>query len=205
MSKATLAHLFEPFFTTKRVGEGTGLGLATVYGIVKQSGGHIRVYSEPGHGTTFKIYLPRLEDETPPCPSAPGCGTLAAGTETVLLVEDEVSVRSLSRFILQQGGYKVLEACDGQEALEVVARHNGPIDLLVTDVEMPKMGGHQLAEALRLLHTNLRVLFVSGYTEDAAMRHGISESQVAFLHKPFTIGDLARKIRTLLDGQGSSV
>jgi CheY-like chemotaxis protein len=196
MDEATRARLFEPFFTTKEQGKGTGLGLATVYGIVKQAGGYIKVYSERGHGTTFKIYLPAVgedQQEEKPDLVTPG------GTETVLLVEDEEAVRALTCLLLRRGGDNVLTAANGTEALEVAFRHAGPIDLLVTDVVMPGMSGRQVAEALRLWHPDLRVLFVSGYTDDAVVRHGVLESETAFLQKPYTVTDLARKVRAVLD------
>jgi PAS domain S-box-containing protein len=199
MDRTILARIFEPFFTTKEPGRGTGMGLATVYGVVKQSGGHVRVYSEPGHGTTFKIYVPRLpaeRDETLPAPTA---AELPRGSETILLVEDEEAVRSLAQYLLERAGYKVLTASNGAEALEVRARHSGRVDLLVTDVVMPKMGGQQLAAALRALQSDVRVLYVSGYTEDALLRDGFLEPRTAFLQKPFTLAGLTQKVRDVLD------
>src|SRR5688572_13501822 len=168
MDEETMAHIFEPFFTTKPKGQGTGLGLATVYGIVKQSEGYIKVYSEPQHGTTFMIYLPGVDVETRTEPSKHDVPTpMPVGTETVLLVEDEEAVRSLARYLLGQCGYKVLVAAHGAEALEVAARHPGAIDLLVTDVIMPRMNGPQLAEALSRTHPGIGLVYISGYTEDA--------------------------------------
>jgi PAS domain S-box-containing protein len=199
MDEATQANLFEPFFTTKETGKGTGLGLATVYGIVKQSGGFIWVYSEPGVGTTFKIYLPRV-NETPP--ELPGRSPEAFhGTETVLLAEDAAGVRAVAREVLKRNGYSVIPASDGQAALELAASHSGPIHLLVTDVIMPEMSGRQLADRLREVRSELKVLFVSGYTDDAIIRHGILEPGIAFLQKPFTPEVLARKVRAVLDEQ----
>lgn len=197
MDTETQTHLFEPFFTTKGLGAGTGLGLATVYGIIKQSGGYIKVYSELGHGTTFKIYFPAIEEETEggtaPATATPG------GTETILLVEDEEAVRALARLMLQISGYHVLVAASGFEALQVAAAHRGQIDLLVTDVVMPGMSGRQVAEALRRSNPSLQVLFMSGYTDDAVVRHGVLEAETAFLQKPFTMHDLTCKIREVLD------
>ncbi len=198
MDQATMSHIFEPFFTTK--GEkGTGLGLATVHGIVKQSGGHVGVYSEVGRGTTFKVYLPRTEERPVSGKSHHGLAVLPHGRETVLLVEDEEGVRVLSRHILHGCGYTVLEACDGADALRVAGQHPGPIDLLITDVVMPRMGGSELAGQLAARHAGMRVLFLSGYTDDAVVRHGILENQVQFLQKPFTPVALAVKVREVLD------
>jgi CheY-like chemotaxis protein len=198
MDEATRARIFEPFFTTK--GEcGTGLGLATVYGIVKQSGGHIAVYSEVGRGTTFKIYLPRVAEVTRARKSDSVHGAAPRGTETLLLVEDEEGVRTLAAYVLRDCGYEVLEARHGEEALRVAANHDGPIGLLVTDVVMPHLGGRELAERLKACRPETRVLFLSGYTDDAIVRHGILEAEVAFLQKPFTTTALARKVREVLD------
>ncbi len=198
MDDRTQARIFEPFFTTKEKGKGTGLGLATVYGIVKQSGGFIWVYSEPGHGTTFKIYLPRVT-ETPLDQPFGGSPEALHGTETVLLAEDSAGVRAVARKALMRNGYSVIEASDGQSALELAATHSGPIHLLVTDVIMPEMSGRQLADRLRDERPDLLVLFVSGYTDDAIIRHGILEPGIAFLQKPFTPEALARKVRAVLD------
>jgi PAS domain S-box-containing protein len=198
MDEATKSHLFEPFFTTKGEGKGTGLGLATVFGIVKQTGGYVKVYSEVGHGTTFKVYLPAVEEAG----GAPRPGEAPGGTETVLLVEDEEGVRALARRLLQRGGYTVLDAADGPEALEVVSRHPMRIDLLVTDVVLPHMSGRQVAEALRQQRPDLKVLYVSGYTDDAVVRHGVLEPSAAFLQKPFSMSDFGRKVREILDRRG---
>ncbi len=199
MDAVTKAHLFEPFFTTKGPGKGTGLGLATVYGIVTQSGGAIRVESEPGQGATFTIDLPRVE-----APAAPGAArsspaAVPHGSETVLLVEDEPGVRGLARDILHGHGYRVLEASNGAEALRIGQAHHGPIHLLLTDVVMPQMGGRELADRLTALRRETRVLYVSGYTDDAILHQGISQTGVAFLEKPFTAGGLAQKVREVLD------
>jgi PAS domain S-box-containing protein len=195
-----LGHIFEPFFTTKETGKGTGLGLATVHGIVKQSGGHIFVYSESDHGTTFKVYLPRQEEaeqamEAPPTSEA----ELPQGSETVLLVEDEESLRSLVREYLEASGYTVIEAHQAWHALETAEGHSAPIHLLITDVVMPGMSGRDLAERLAASHTETRVLFMSGYTDDAVVRHGVLAADVAFLQKPFTGEALMRKVREVLD------
>jgi len=201
MDAETQSHIFEPFFTTKEPGKGTGLGLATVYGIVKQSEGYIRVYSEQGVGTSFKIYLPRVEDEAEPEESLVVSASVAQGTETVLLVEDEAMVRRLARKVLAQHGYKVLEACDGEEALSLAAQHPGPIDLLLTDTVMPKLSGREVASRLAARFPDLKVVFMSGYTDDAVVRHGVLEAGVPFLQKPFTPDALACKLRDVLDGR----
>jgi PAS domain S-box-containing protein len=192
------ARIFEPFFTTKEVGKGTGLGLATVYGIVKQSGGFIEVYSEVGRGTAFKIYLPRVAESVTARGSAPDVRRAPGGTESVLLAEDEEGVRAIARMALQESGYTVLEAQDGDEALRVGQQHAGSIHLLVTDVVMPKMGGRRLADLLTASRPDLKVLYLSGYTDDAVVRHGAMPTGTAFLQKPFTLTALARKVREVL-------
>ncbi len=200
MSEEVRAHLFEPFFTTKEQGKGTGLGLATVYGIVKQSGGHIEVYTEVGHGTTFKIYLPRTEQAAfQPVKSHLGLRPALRDAETILLVEDDPGVRALTRSALQTAGYTVLEAANGADALALVGRHPGSIHLLLADVIMPQMGGRELAQRLAASHPELRVLYLSGYTPDAVVRHGVLEPDAAFLQKPFTVKALTRKVREVLD------
>jgi PAS domain S-box-containing protein len=199
MDGETQARVFEPFFTTKQPGQGTGLGLSMVYGIVKQSGGYIWVYSEPGRGATFKIYLPQVTD--------PGdeTGTIVSassprGKETILFAEDEESVREIVSGFLESKGYQVLEAADGASAEQIAKSHNGEIALLITDVVMPKKGGRELAEDLRKALPNLKVLFISGYTGDFAVRNAFLESGAVFLQKPFSMQSLAKKIREVLDG-----
>lgn len=200
MDVETQAHIFEPFFTTKAVGKGTGLGLATVYGIVKQSGGNIWVYSEAGHGTTFKIYLPRVaSQQVETAESKADLDELPKGAETILLVEDEQMVRSLTCHILELCGYTVLEAQNGIEASAVCEKSECKIDMLMTDVVMPLMGGRELAERLAQTHPQLRVLFTSGYTDDAIVRHGVIETGTNFIQKPFTPNALAHKVREVLD------
>jgi len=199
MDETTQAHLFEPFFTTKEVGKGTGLGLATVYGIVKQSGGYIWVYSEPAHGTTVKVYLPHVPGvaEAPAPASEPQ--QVRGGDETVLLVEDAAPVRTLARRSLEARGYRVLDAADGPSALELSTRHAGGIAILVTDVVMPGMSGRELAERLAPARPSMKVLYTSGYTDDAMVRQGVLNAGVAFLQKPFVPDTLARKVREVLD------
>jgi len=198
MDATVRAHLFEPFFTTKEVGKGTGLGLATVYGIVKQSGGYISVYSEPGRGSSFKIYLPRIATpaDAPPGPQKSGP---APGSETVLVVEDEAAVLTLSRRALEAQGYVVLAASDPAAALRVVERHGGMIHLLLTDVVMPGLSGRELADRLTAQRPGIRVLYMSGYPGDAVVQHGTLPSGSAFLQKPFSPDGLARKVRDVLD------
>jgi CheY-like chemotaxis protein len=200
MSPEVRARIFEPFFTTKGVGRGTGLGLAVVHGVVSQSGGHIEVDSEPGGGMSFKIYLPRAEPGVQPAKTVAEVPVSPRGSETVLVVEDEEAVREVSRRILARGGYAVLEARDGHEALRVAAQHRGPIHLLLTDVVMPGMGGRQLAEQLSALQPAMKVLYVSGYPDDAVLRHGVREGEVHFLPKPVSPSVLAQKVRDVLDG-----
>jgi CheY-like chemotaxis protein len=199
MELDTQAHIFEPFFTTKEVGRGTGLGLATVYGIVEQTGGFIRVYSEPGRGSTFKIYFPRVEEEVPTAESAEIRTMQAKGQETVLVVEDEGGVRSLVCEAFISHGYKVLEAARAAQALEISEQHTEPIHLLLTDVVMPGTDGKQLALRLSTLHPETKVLYMSGYTDDAVLRHGLSEGGTPFLQKPFTPNALLLKVREVLE------
>jgi len=199
------SRIFDPFFTTKEKGKGTGLGLAMVYGIVKQSGGYVWVYSEVGHGAAFKIYLPaveqRVENSEPPTASL----EKFEGTETILLVEDETNVRELISQYLRDMGHTVVEASDGAEALEVAHRYREPLHMLVTDMVMPKMSGRELADRLLEQYPQLKVLFISGYTSDTAARHGILEGEMAFLQKPFGLRDLARKIREVLNTSRDTV
>jgi PAS domain S-box-containing protein len=199
IDEETLQHIFEPFFTTKETGKGTGLGLAMIYGIVKQSGGYIWVYSELGRGTTFKVYLPRVEESGTLIEQPDNAADLRQGTETVLLVEDEDTVRNLSRQVLESCGYMVIEAENGIEALAVCESRENKIDLLVTDVVMPRMGGRELSEKLARKYPYIKVLFTSGYTDDAIVRHGIIDAGTNFIQKPFTLDAFARKVRELLD------
>jgi PAS domain S-box-containing protein len=200
MDRETLARIFEPFFTTKGPGKGTGLGLATALGIVKQSGGHIAAYSEPGGGTTFKIYLPRV-DEPVEVTQRRVTEELVGGSETILLVEDEATVRELVRRVLAERGYQVLPAAGGKEALRLAERCDGPIHLLLTDVVMPEMSGSQLAARLTAMHPETRVIYMSGYTENAIVHHGVLKAGLAFLPKPCPTDVLVRKVREILDAR----
>jgi signal transduction histidine kinase len=199
--RATEERIFEPFFTTKQKGKGTGLGLATVYGIVKQSGGHIWVYSEPGFGTIFKIYLPRTDEAIKTVAAAGAKITPMHGTETILLVEDQPLLRKLEQTMLEQFGYKVLVAEDPARGLEAAAAHHGVIDLLVTDVILPGMNGRAFAELLSRARPGIKVLFVSAYTEDVVMHHGELAEGIHFLQKPFTQDALCGKVREIIDGK----
>jgi signal transduction histidine kinase/CheY-like chemotaxis protein len=200
MDQGTMARIFEPFFTTKGVGQGTGLGLAMVYGIVKQSGGHIRVTSEPGKGSTFQIYLRAVRGVESPVVEEPAAnGAVSGGKETILLVEDEEMVRTLGERTLRNHGYTVLTASHGPSALELAERHHGEIELLLTDVVMPQMGGRELANAVRLRFPQIRVLFMTGYTEDTIIHHGVLENGASLLQKPFTPSGMAKKVREVLD------
>jgi CheY-like chemotaxis protein len=200
MTEEVKARLFEAFFTTKPLGKGTGLGLATCQTIVHQSGGHIGVFSELGKGSTFKIYLPCVEQPLDVVARKSQGGPLPRGTETVLIVEDEPSVRHLARGVLQAQGYEVLSASNGQDALHVARDHKGkPIRLVVTDVIMPLMGGKVMAEWLKTTYPELKVLFTSGYTDNAIIHDGALEAGIEFLPKPYTTATLVRKVRELLD------
>jgi two-component system cell cycle sensor histidine kinase/response regulator CckA len=199
MDAATLSHVFEPFFTTKEAGKGTGLGLSTVYGVVKQSGGHVTVYSEPGVGTTFKIYLPRVEGVPEKDRASSVNAALVGGTETVLVVEDEDAVRRLTCRSLEAQGYVVLPAASARQALFLCGKHAGEIHLLITDVVMPGVSGRELARSAAVLRPRMKVLFMSGYTDDAIVQHGVLAAGAFFLQKPFTPRSLAQKVREVLD------
>jgi CheY-like chemotaxis protein len=191
--------VFEPFFTTKEKGKGTGLGLSTVYGIVKQSDGNISVYSEPGKGTTFTIYLPRMDEPAEMLIKKGESDEVPRGDETVLVVEDEEAVRKYAVRILKKQGYKVLEATQGDEALLVLERHPETIDLILTDVVMPGMSGPKLVESLRQIRKKSKILYMSGYTDESVIRHGVREGEVNFVQKPFTLEMLGRRVREVLD------
>jgi two-component system, cell cycle sensor histidine kinase and response regulator CckA len=199
MSLEVKSRVFEPFFTTKEQGKGTGLGLAMVYGIVKQSGGYIWVYSEQGKGTTFKIYLPQAGEPGGKTKRTDECVRPAGGSEVILVVEDNLSVRTLVRSVLAACGYTLLEASDSEDALKVIESHNGPIHLLLTDVVMPRMSGPDLAARLLPRHPETKVLYMSGYTDNAVVRHGILDAGTYFLQKPFIPETLTQKIREALD------
>jgi nitrogen-specific signal transduction histidine kinase/ActR/RegA family two-component response regulator len=201
MDAETQAHIFEPFFTTKGEGQGTGLGLSMVFGIVQQSGGDIWVYSEPGKGTTFKIYFPVAGDRPAQAKHGP-TSRQSTGTETILLVEDEEGVRNLIRTSLQRAGYTVLEARDGNEALLLYERHATSIDLILTDVVMPQMSGRELADRFAAIRPDVPLLFMSGYTAKAIVQHGVLDPQTPFLAKPFTPSTLTAKVRETLDRRG---
>ncbi|HET7210070.1 MAG TPA: PAS domain S-box protein [Terriglobales bacterium] len=195
----TLTHIFEPFFTTKEVGKGTGLGLATVYGVVKQSGGYIWVESEPGLGASFQIFLPQVDEPTADIAAKTAVDDTVGGSETILLVEDSEALRKLTRSFLESHGFKVLVAQDGEEALQVETRYSAKIDLLLTDVVMPGMNGRVLAERLLPRQRGMRVLYISGYTDSFVARHGVLEEGTVLLHKPFTEEVLIKKVREVLD------
>ena len=199
MNAETQSHLFEPFFTTKEKGKGAGLGLSTVYGIVKQSGGNIWAYSETGKGSTFKVYLPCAAEAVKTFRPKEIAPVVARGTETILLVEDEEAVRTLISRVLQGSGYRVLEASQGKEAIEISQKHGGPIHLMVTDVIMPQMSGRELAERLAPARSEMKVLFMSGYPDNAIVHHGVLDPGTAFLQKPFTLAALENKVREILE------
>jgi len=198
MDAETQAHIFEPFFTTKEQGKGTGLGLATVYGVVKQSGGFIWVYSELGRGTAFKIYLPRVDEPAASIPAVHIPSSLARGTETVLLAEDEQDVREVTREFLESAGYTVLEAPGGDAALEISGAHSGTIDLLITDMIMPGISGQELARKMRALRDGIRVIYMSGYSEHAAGEAAKCDVAAVVLTKPFSRSVLLRTVRDIL-------
>lgn len=199
MDAETRKHIFEPFFTTKELGKGTGLGLSTVYGIVKQSGGNIWVYSEPDHGTVFKVYLPAVAQTNTEADAAPKATSIPRGTETILIVEDESQIRQLASECFTHCGYNVLSTSDGLEALQLIERLREPIDLILSDVVMPKVSGRELAERVSILWPSTKVLFMSGYTNDAIVNHGILDGATWFIQKPFALDVLARLVRTVLD------
>jgi nitrogen-specific signal transduction histidine kinase/CheY-like chemotaxis protein len=201
MDKETQAHLFEPFFTTKPVGQGTGLGLATVYGIVKQNNGFLNVYSEPGHGTTFRIYLPRHADEAVAVEAGQE-KSATRGSETILVVEDEPAILALTKTMLERLGYQVLVASSPGQAIQVAAEYTGQIHLLMTDVVMPEMNGRDLASQLSSTFPALKKLYMSGYTANVIAHHGVLDEGVIFIQKPFSKSDLARRIRAALDRKG---
>jgi CheY-like chemotaxis protein len=201
MDDAVKTRLFEPFFTTKEVGTGTGLGLATVYGIVKQSGGYIWAYSEPGHGATFKFYLPRVHAPVDETKKAEPTKAPLRGTETILLAEDDEPLRRLAQELLVKLGYRVLEAADPTAALALARSYPGEIHIVVSDVVMPGQSGLQLARQLAADRPQVKVLFMSGYTDEAIVRHGLLDAGTNFLQKPFTPAVLARKVRDVLDAK----
>jgi CheY-like chemotaxis protein len=199
MDAETMVYLFEPFFTTKEVGKGTGLGLATIYGIVKQDTGFMNVYSEPGQGTTFKIYLPRQGGKAPPAPNEDTDSSMAHGNETILLVEDEPMILKMTTTMLELQGYKVLLAATPGEAIVLAKEHAGEIHILITDVVMPEMNGRDLAQKLLSLYPNLKRLFMSGYTANVIAHHGVLDEGIHFIQKPFSMIDLAANVREVLD------
>ena len=199
MSKEVKEQIFDPFFTTKEKGKGTGLGLSTVYGIVRQSGGDIYVYSEPGTGTTFKIYLPRVFEPQEEFEKKGEEKEVPRGTETIFVVEDDEKVRRLAVDILGNQGYTILEAIDGEEALLIWEEHKKPVHLILTDIVMPNMSGPQLIERLKQIRNDFKVLYMTGYTDEVIVHHGILDKGVNLINKPFTIEKLARKVREVLD------
>jgi two-component system cell cycle sensor histidine kinase/response regulator CckA len=202
MNQDTREHAFDPFFTTKEAGKGTGLGLATVYGIVKQSGGYVWIYSEPGHGTTLKLYFPEVSSVAAFATSEPRAASMETkrGSETILLVEDEEAVRGLTLRILEKQGYRVFAAQHGREAMDIASREAGHIDLVLTDVVMPGMNGRGLVERLSGIRPRIKSLYMSGYTDDDIIRRGFIEPSKSFLQKPFTSDALLQTVRKVLDG-----
>jgi len=201
MDAATLPHIFEPFFTTKPMGKGTGLGLSTVYGIVKQSGGSIQVESELGRGTVFRVYLPAEHAAVHLKKRAAADASVAGGSETILIAEDEPDLRELTRIFLRDYGYNVIEAASAEQALQIGEVFAGPIHLLLTDVIMPGMSGRQLAERIHKKYPQTKIIYMTGYTDDMVVQHKVLEPGVNMLQKPFTRLDLASKVRSTLDGQ----
>ena len=199
MTQEVRDRVFEPFFTTKEKGKGTGLGLSMVYGIVKQCGGNIWVYSEPGQGTTFKIYLPRVDEPLEELGGKVRKGKLPRGSETILVVEDEADVRKLAVRTLEKQGYRVLEASDGDKVLHLFEKQKEPIHLILTDVIMPRMNGSELTDSLKSLHPKMKVLYMSGYTDNAIVHRGILGDGINFIQKPFSLDGLSRKVREVLD------
>ena len=204
MDEATRLRIFEPFFTTKEPGKGTGLGLATVYGIVQQSGGAIEVESAPGQGTTFRLFLPCVDPAERPALLPAPARDADTGDETILLLEDETAVREMAERQLTARGYRVLAVAKCTEALELAEQHDGPIDLLLTDVILPQMSGPEVAARLGVFRPAVKVLYVSGYTDDALDGHGVLGPGIAFLAKPFTSVQLGRKVREVLDDPSAS-
>jgi CheY-like chemotaxis protein len=200
MDEETLEHIFEPFFTTKAKGKGTGLGLATVYGIVQQSNGNVWVYSEPGQGTTFKIYLPQIDRSRHRSGDDDAAGKEKKGSETILVIEDENTVRIVTVSNLRKAGYNVLAASDGEEALRIASEHKGPIALVLTDVVMPRMNGPEVLKRLQEKFPTIKGVYMSGHADDALAHHGVIEEGLAFIEKPFTRDELGKRIREVLDG-----
>lgn len=199
MDKETRDRIFEPFFTTKKKEKGTGLGLSTVYGIVKQNGGFIRVDSEPAQGTSFKVYLPAVEGDAESLEKEGSSADTPTGSETILIVEDDEMIRKIARTTLQHYGYRILEAQEGQEALKISHEHKEPIHLIVTDVVMPRMSGPEFAQRMKYLRPETRVLYMSGYADEAIFRHEVLAPGVNFIEKPFSPEGLARKVREVID------
>jgi CheY-like chemotaxis protein len=199
MDQMIMSHLFEPFFTTKEAGKGTGLGLATVHGIVKQNNGHITVHSEPGRGSSFKLYFPQVKESILVEETNEGRPRKYQGTETLLIVEDEAIVRELAHRILSQRGYHVIAAGNGQEALQICRNYDEPIDLMITDVVMPGMSGRDLAEQAAPIRPDMKILFISGYPNDIIAEHGILSDGISFLQKPFSPDSLTAKVQGILD------
>jgi two-component system, cell cycle sensor histidine kinase and response regulator CckA len=199
MDAATQARIFEPFFTTKEPGKGTGLGLSMVHGVVRQHGGAVQVRSVVGGGTTFEIYLPQVDAPAAPARVDETVSRDTLGRETILLVEDEDDVRALARELLERQGYRVLEASDGRQALDRYETEGDQIDLILSDVVMPRMSGRELVDRVRALRPDMRVLYMSGYTEDAILRHGVHDASTVLLGKPFAPADLLAKVREVLD------